>query len=101
MIMSINLIAGPIPGSIVRHYKGGRYLVICVAETHEHNGDVDVVYLSLKRGKYNTRPLTKDSRKQDAWTDKVKWPDGVLRNRFISDDGHTLEFFEKMFPGEY
>ena len=90
----------PIPGSIFRHYKGGRYIVTAVAESHNHNGALDVIYISLKLGKYRTRPLFRDSRKEDAWTDKVMWPDGISRNRFIPDDSHTLEFFTKMFPDE-
>ena len=88
----------PLAGTIHRHYKGGRYFVVAIAETHEHNGDKDVVYISLKYGKYCTRPLTRDSRAQDAWTDKVQWPDGTLRQRFIPDDEQPLDFFEKMFP---
>ena len=79
-----------------RHYKGGRYLVLGVAETHEHNGDLDVVYLSCTTGKMVTRPLRRDSRDQDSWTDEVMWPDGKrLRFELESDypDGH----FERVF----
>ena len=64
------------------HYKGGRYVLIFVAETHEHNGDLDVVYVSLTHGKAVTRPLTQDSRKQDSWDDVVEWPDRSRRQRF-------------------
>ena len=70
---------------IYRHYKGGRYLVVAVAENHEHNGDRDVVYISLLKGKYNTRPLQQDSRAQDSWTDEVVWPDGTTRERFVEE----------------
>lgn len=70
------------PG-IFRHHKGPKYMVIALAETHNHNGDLDVVYLSLERGKYCTRPLQRDSRNEDSWTDQVMWPDGVKRNRFV------------------
>lgn len=70
------------PG-LYEHYKGGKYLVVALAETHEHNGDVDVIYISLAYGKYVTRPLQRDSRNEDSWTDLVKWPDGVERCRFI------------------
>lgn len=78
-------------GRIYWHYKGGRYLVDCLAETHHHNGDIDVIYISLTNGKYVTRPLRRDSRNEDSWTDPITWPDGKIRNRFtyvseISDE---------------
>lgn len=72
-----------IPVGVHRHYKGGRYLVVCVAETHNHNEDRDVVYVVLKTGTHVTRPLRRDSRQQDAWTDDVRWPDGRTRRRFV------------------
>jgi hypothetical protein len=80
-----------------RHHKGGRYLAIAVAETHNHNGDLDVVYISLAQGKHCTRPMQRDSRDEDSWTDLVTWPDGVVRARFIRDDHERLEFFTNMF----
>lgn len=80
-----------------RHYKGGRYLVLGVAETHEHNGDLDVVYLSCTTGKLVTRPLRRDSRDQDSWADDVSWPDGQQRSRFIQESEYDVDF-EKMFP---
>lgn len=68
------------------HYKGGRYLMVGVAETHEHNGDKDVVYISLNHGKMVTRPLRRDSRDQDSWEDIIEWPDGNRRQRFEPAD---------------
>jgi hypothetical protein len=44
------------PG-LYRHYKGGLYLVIGIAETHNHNGDIDVIYVSLTYGKLVTRAV--------------------------------------------
>jgi hypothetical protein len=73
----------PIPGTVVRHYKGGRYTVIALAESHEHNGDMFVIYVSHTNGKTFARPLI--SVKEDAWTDLVDWPDGKKRQRFIND----------------
>jgi hypothetical protein len=67
---------------IYTHYKGGRYALLFVAETHDHNGDLDAVYLSLLKGTLVTRPFRRDSRKQDSWTDMVEWPDGLHRQRF-------------------
>lgn len=74
-----------VPHVVHRHYKGGRYLVMGVAETHNHNGDLDVVYVMLSSGKLCTRPLRRDSRQQDAWTDDVRWPDGRTRRRFVPE----------------
>ena len=74
-----------IPRVVHRHYKGGRYLVTDVAETYNHNGDLDVVYVVLSTGKTCTRPVKQDSRKEDAWTDEVRWPDGRTRKRFVPE----------------
>ena len=87
-------------GTVWRHYKGGRYLVIALAETHHHHGDIDVVYVSLKYGTYCTRPMTRDSRNEDSWDDLVQWPDGVQRCRFVHDDHQESGIFKKMFPAE-
>lgn len=88
---------------LYRHYKGGRYLVIAVAQTHEHNGDVDVMYVSLTHGTYTTRPLQQDSRKQDSWLDLVEWPDHKIRPRFIREavaleDSRLLSLFGEKTP---
>ncbi len=72
------------PGGLYLHHKGGTYLIMAVAETHNHNGDLDVVYVSLSSGKVVTRPLRRDSRDEDAWTDTVRWPDGLEHCRFES-----------------
>lgn len=80
------LLAHPLPiliGGRYVHYKGGVYVVVALANTHHHNGDKDVVYLSLKTGQYNTRPFLRDSRDEDSWNDIVKWPDGRKRWRFV------------------
>jgi hypothetical protein len=83
--------------SLFRHYKGGRYLKIGEAETHHHNGDVDVVYFSLTHGKMVTRPLQQDSRKENSWTDDVLWPDGRTRKRFVLES--SLEPSELLICG--
>ncbi len=74
--------SGSQPG-LYLHSKGGTYILVCVAEMHEHNGDLDVIYISLKHGKFVTRPLRQDSRKQASWLDVVEWPDGKKRERFV------------------
>lgn len=75
-----------LPGRTCLHHKGGRYFVITTAETHKHNGDIDVVYVSLLYGKARTRPAVRDSRNEEAWFDEVEWPDGVRRTRFVIQD---------------
>lgn len=67
------------------HFKGDEYLLFGIAQTHNHNGDLDVVYISLKHGKTVTRPLCFDSREEDAWLDIVEWPDGKERHRFVHE----------------
>jgi hypothetical protein len=67
---------------IYEHYKGGLYRAYFIAERHTHNGDLDVVYFSLKTGKTVSRPFTRDSRNEDSWTDIVTWPDGSQKMRF-------------------
>lgn len=73
------------PG-LYRHYRGGLYRLLFVAETHHHNGDLDAVYVSLSTGKLVTRPYARDSRNDDSWTDVVEWPDGQWRQRFAPFD---------------
>jgi hypothetical protein len=87
-----------IVGFKYRHYKGGLYLPVAVAETHNHNGDLDVVYLSLTHGKYVTRPLRRDSRKEDSWLDSVEWPDGCWRMRFCPEEPALARLFEITVP---
>jgi Protein of unknown function (DUF1653) len=77
-----------------RHYRGGLYLPVAVAERHTHNGDLDVVYVSMTHAKHCTRPLAKDSRGEDSWLDEVTWPDGRLRTRFALDSSKLRALFE-------
>ncbi len=65
------------PG-VYTHYKGGRYLVLFVADesTNRRMGKKVVVYVSLTYGKVHTRDW-------EEFTEKVKWPDGKRRTRFI------------------
>jgi Protein of unknown function (DUF1653) len=76
------------PIGVYRHYKGGLYTLVAIAETHHHNGDLDAVYVSHTTEKIVTRPLLTygDSRNDDAWCDLVRWPDGTLRLRFTPHD---------------
>jgi hypothetical protein len=83
-------------GQVYRHYKGGRYLVIGVAETANHSGDFDVVYVVLSTGKLCTRPLRKDSRVQDSWTDELTWPDKKTRCRFTAEEAFASDTLEAL-----
>jgi hypothetical protein len=79
-----------------RHYKGGLYLPIGVAERHTHNGDHDVVYVSLTHGKLVTRPLRRDSRAEESWLDIGLWPDGKQRERFVPDEPELAALFKAL-----
>lgn len=65
-----------------RHYKGGTYTLLYLAENSERREETVVVYVSHKRRKVLVRPA-------DRFFDEVTWPDGVVRQRFIpiEDDG--------------
>lgn len=78
---------------LYRHHRGGLYLLVAVAETHNHNGDLDAVYISMKHGAWRTRPWKRDSRNEDSWTDMVEWPDG-RRPRFVPDEPRLAALFE-------
>lgn len=78
------------PGIYI-HYKGGKYRALTLAETHNHNGDIDVVYLSLEHGAFRTRPFRRDSRNEDSWTDVLIWPDGEMRERFVLESEYEPE----------
>ena len=64
-------------GNVVRHYKGGRYKVIAFGRDAETAQPV-VIYMSLGTGQYWVR-------REVEFGDEVKWPDGVLRKRFVVD----------------
>lgn len=67
-----------VPQRVYSHHKGGRYLVIAVADdsTNDRKGNRLVVYVSLTYGKIKCRDLAE-------FTELVTWPDGVERPRFV------------------
>ncbi|HVZ76064.1 MAG TPA: DUF1653 domain-containing protein [Candidatus Paceibacterota bacterium] len=67
-----------LPGQIYKHYKGGRYYVLGIAQesTNKRVGKLGVVYISLTYGILKHRDLSE-------FTGKVRWPDGKKRPRFI------------------
>jgi hypothetical protein len=77
-----------------RHYRDGVYCVLFIAGTHNHNGDIDVIYVSCTHGKPVTRPLKRDSRNEDSWLDTVTWPDEQMRHRFVPDEPELAALFE-------
>jgi len=46
-----------IPG-IYRHWKGGLYVALCVARSHEDEGEPEVIYYSEVMKHWNRRPLS-------------------------------------------
>ncbi len=67
-----------LPNRVYEHHKGGRYLVLSVAEesTNARKGNEVVVYVSLTYGKVKCRDLSE-------FTELVVWPDGEKRPRFV------------------
>ncbi len=71
-----------IPNRIYEHYKGGKYLVLLVAEDSTNDRITDdkknkmVVYVSLTNGKIWCRTLSE-------FAESVEWPDGQRRSRFV------------------
>ncbi len=71
---------GAEPGRIYQHYKGGLYCVLHIARHHD-SGEPMVVYVSLKHGTINVRPLGACPSDPDGWNTTVQI-DGVLQQRF-------------------
>lgn len=66
-------------GKIYKHYKGGLYTVLFVAEETTNarkGGSGGVVYVSHTYGTIKYRDL-------DEFTEEVEWPDGVKKQRFV------------------
>lgn len=66
-----------IPNAVYDHYKGGKYLLLFVADdsTNNRDGNKVVIYISLTYGKIYCRDLSE-------FTELVEWPDGKNRPRF-------------------
>lgn len=67
-----------IPDRVYEHHKGGKYLVLFVADdsTNARPGNKLVVYVSLTYGVIKCRDLSE-------FTESVEWPDGQTRPRFV------------------
>lgn len=66
-------------GKTYKHYKGGLYTVLFLAEetTNERRGNNGgVVYVSHTYGKIKYRDL-------DEFIEEIEWPDGISRSRFV------------------
>lgn len=63
------------------HYRGGKYLVLAVAEetTNARKGGKVVLYVSLTYGRLKARDF-------DEFIEEVEWPDGSRKPRFIPGD---------------
>lgn len=71
------------PG-IWRHYKGGLYLALFLARFSEHREVELVVYFSLSKLVFWARPYKIPLLEgDDCWCDRVEWPDGKFRPRFV------------------
>ena len=65
---------------IYDHYKGGKYLVLTVADesTNSRKGNRVVVYVSLTYGKVKCRDA-------EEFLEIVEWPNGEKRPRFVPE----------------
>jgi hypothetical protein len=58
-----------------RHYKGGTFTLLAVAENSNRREQLMAVYVSHLRRKVLVRPW-------DEFNEPVMWPDGVVRPRY-------------------
>lgn len=67
-----------LPNRVYEHYKGGKYLVLFVADdsTNSRAQNKLVVYVSLTYGTIKCRDIKE-------FTEIVEWPDGQKQPRFI------------------
>ncbi|MDP3954668.1 MAG: DUF1653 domain-containing protein [bacterium] len=72
-----------LPNEVYKHYKGGLYTVLMLADesTNKLVGRKVVVYISHTYGKIKVRDL-------NEFNQKIKWPDGKVRPRFILRKDH-------------
>ncbi len=69
-------------GKVYKHFKGGRYTVLCLAEETSNarkGNNGGVVYISLTYGKIKYRDF-------DEFVEDVEWSDGVRRPRFVVEE---------------
>lgn len=65
-----------------RHYKGGTYTLLYIAENSMERSEEMAVYVSHARRKVLVQPAQR-------FFEHVKWPDGVWRPRFDLLDDET------------
>jgi hypothetical protein len=80
----------PKPG-FYRHYKGGFYRLLLVADHHEHDGRRVAVYRSLERGTLSAQQVAKNGPddREDCWSDLVdplKTGIDTLRFQFVGEE---------------
>ena len=73
-IMENELNYGILPGEIWRHYKGGDYTIITLAN-HTENKEPLVIYQSISFGSIYARPLT-------VWCETITNRRGGIEQRF-------------------
>jgi hypothetical protein len=61
------------------HYKGGRFTLLYLAENSNQRDEVIAVYVSHTKHKVLARPWLE-------WHERVMWPDGVERTRYVPVD---------------
>jgi len=68
-----------IPNKVYEHYKGGKYIVLSVAEdtTNKRAGTKVIVYAPLDQSTVYCRDLSE-------FTEVVEWPSGEKKARFVA-----------------
>lgn len=83
------------PG-LYRHYKGGLYLALALAQDSSDVRKLSVVYRSLQLGELWHRPLAES---EDSWTGHVQWPTSPWRSVFPW--GHHAPRFHAVHPRSF
>lgn len=76
-----------------RHYKGGLYTVLFVAEHHETRAK-QVVYVCHEQGGVTVRPMRGTPGDPDGWLDEVNLNRGMLDSRNLPFEPKYAQRFE-------
>jgi hypothetical protein len=77
-----------------RHYRGGTYTLLCLAENSENRSETMAVYVSHLTRKVLVRPWS-------MFREDVVWPDGQRRPRFVDvadapEPEHSAAYYQEV-----
>lgn len=78
--LGVGWLTGDILAGVWQHRSGGRYLVLGLGRFDEDDDDV-VVYIRLYGRDQGGAPMS--VRRRSSFIEKVRWPDGQSRARFV------------------